>query len=91
MEEPTHVEPWSDAHRGANARRLGYVGLDPGQGLGSQLVEMGTSRADDAGVPCYLETGTDSDIAFYRKRGFEVVGQADCYGYTLTGMIRPPR
>jgi ribosomal protein S18 acetylase RimI-like enzyme len=62
-----------------------------GQGLGSTLVEMGTSRADDAGVPCYLETGTDSNIAFYRKRGFEVVGQADCYGYTLTGMIRPPR
>ena len=62
-----------------------------GQGLGSTLVEMGTSRADDAGVPCYLETGTDSNIAFYRKRGFEVIGQADCYGHTLTGMIRPPR
>ena len=62
-----------------------------GQGLGSQLVELGTSRADDAGVPCYLETGTDSNIAFYRKRGFEVLGQADCYWYTLTGMVRRPR
>jgi ribosomal protein S18 acetylase RimI-like enzyme len=62
-----------------------------GQGLGSRLVEQGTSRADEAGVPCYLETGTDSNIAFYRKRGFEIIGQADCYGYTLTGMIRPPR
>jgi ribosomal protein S18 acetylase RimI-like enzyme len=62
-----------------------------GQGLGSQLVEMGTSRADDARVPCYLETGTDSNIAFYQKRGFEVIGQADCYGHTLTGMVRPPR
>jgi ribosomal protein S18 acetylase RimI-like enzyme len=62
-----------------------------GQGLGSQLVEMGTSRADDAGVLCYLETGTDSNIAFYRKRGFEVIGQTDCYGHTLTGMVRPPR
>jgi ribosomal protein S18 acetylase RimI-like enzyme len=62
-----------------------------GQGLGSALVELGTSRADAAGVPCYLETGTDSNIAFYRKRGFEVIGQADCYGHTLTGMVRPPR
>ena len=62
-----------------------------GQGLGSTLVEMGTSRADEASVPCYLETGTDSNIAFYRKRGFEVVGHAECYGYTLTGMIRQPR
>jgi ribosomal protein S18 acetylase RimI-like enzyme len=62
-----------------------------GQGLGSQLVEIGMSRADAASVPCYLETGTDSNIAFYRKRGFEVIGQTDCYGHTLTGMIRPPR
>jgi ribosomal protein S18 acetylase RimI-like enzyme len=62
-----------------------------GQGFGSTLVEMGTSRADTAGVPCYLETGTDSNIAFYRRRGFEVVGQADLYGHTLTGMVRPPR
>jgi hypothetical protein len=52
---------------------------------------MGTSQADGAGVPCYLETGTDANIAFYRKRGFEIIGQADCYGYTLTGMIRLPR
>jgi ribosomal protein S18 acetylase RimI-like enzyme len=62
-----------------------------GQGLGSALVEMGTSRADEAGVPCYLETGTDANIAFYRKRGFELIGQADCYGHMLTGMIRGPR
>jgi ribosomal protein S18 acetylase RimI-like enzyme len=62
-----------------------------GQGLGSQLVEMGTSRADDARVPCYLETGTDSNIAFYQKRGFEIIGQVDLYGHTLTGMIRKPR
>ena len=62
-----------------------------GQGLGSTLVEMGTSRADAAGVPCYLETGTDSNIEFYRKRGFEIIGQADLYGHALTGMIRRPR
>jgi ribosomal protein S18 acetylase RimI-like enzyme len=62
-----------------------------GQGLGSALVALGTSRADEAKVPCYLETGTDSNIAFYRKRGFEVIGQADCFGHTLTGMIRKPR
>lgn len=62
-----------------------------GQGLGSQLVELGTSQADDASVPCYLETGTDSNIAFYRKRGFEVIGQADLDGHTLTGMVRQPR
>lgn len=61
-----------------------------GQGLGSALVEMGTTSADAAGVPCYLETGTQSNIDFYTKRGFDVVGQADFDGHTLTGMVRPP-
>ena len=36
-----------------------------GRGLGSELVEVGTSRADEAGLPCYLETGTQSNIDFY--------------------------
>jgi ribosomal protein S18 acetylase RimI-like enzyme len=62
-----------------------------GQGLGSKLVEVGTSRADAAGVPCYLETGTESNIDFYTKRGFEIVGQTDYLGHTLTGMVRQPR
>ena len=62
-----------------------------GQGLGSALVEVGTAKADAAQLPCYLETGTDSNIAFYTKRGFEIIGQVDCYGHTLTGMIREPR
>ena len=62
-----------------------------GQGLGSDLVEVGTSRADAARVPCYLETGTQSNIDFYTKRGFEIVGQAEFDGHTLTGMVRRPR
>jgi ribosomal protein S18 acetylase RimI-like enzyme len=69
------------------------VGARPecqGQGLGSALVEVGTSRADAAGVPCYLETGTQANIDFYAKRGFEVVGQTDFDGHTLTGMVRQP-
>jgi ribosomal protein S18 acetylase RimI-like enzyme len=62
-----------------------------GTGLGSALLEIGTSQADSAGLPCYLETGTESNVAFYSKRGFEVVGQAEVYGFTLYGMVRPPK
>jgi ribosomal protein S18 acetylase RimI-like enzyme len=62
-----------------------------GQGLGSALIEYGTAKADAAGIPCYLDTATDSNIAFYSKRGFEVVGQAQVKGYTLTGMVRQPQ
>jgi len=59
-------------------------------GLGSALVEYGTSQADAAGIPCYLETATESNIAFYSKRGFEVTNQADILGFTLYGMVRQP-
>jgi ribosomal protein S18 acetylase RimI-like enzyme len=62
-----------------------------GQGLGGQLLELGTSQADAASLPCYLETATESNIAFYAKRGFEVIGQAEVLGHTLTGMVRKPR
>ncbi|MGI8658971.1 MAG: GNAT family N-acetyltransferase [Candidatus Limnocylindria bacterium] len=61
-----------------------------GQGLGSALIEAGTSRADAAGVPCYLETATQENIDFYSKRGFEVIGHTDLAGHTLTGMVRKP-
>jgi ribosomal protein S18 acetylase RimI-like enzyme len=62
-----------------------------GRGLGSALVEIGASQADDAGIPCYLETGTDSNIAYYSKRGFEILDQTEVLGHTITGMLRKPR
>lgn len=62
-----------------------------GTGLGSALIELGTSPADAAGVPCYLETATASNIAYYSKRGFEITGQANVLGFTLSGMLRPPQ
>ena len=70
---------------------IGTTPARQGQGLGSSLMETGTSKADAAGLPSYLETATDADIAFYSKRGFEVTGQADVLGFTLSGMVRQPR
>jgi len=70
------------------------IGTSPtrqGTGLGSALLELGTSEADAAGIPCYLETATESNVAYYSKRGFEVTGQANVLGFTLYGMVRQPR
>jgi ribosomal protein S18 acetylase RimI-like enzyme len=61
-----------------------------GHGHGSRLIEEGTSRADAAGVPCYLETASEANVAYYRKRGFEVIGEGTVHGVTLYGMVRPP-
>ena len=70
---------------------IGTRSAQQGKGLGSALLELGTSEADAAGLPCYLETGTESNVAFYSKRGFEVTGQGGIYGFTLYGMVRQPR
>jgi ribosomal protein S18 acetylase RimI-like enzyme len=70
---------------------LGTLPERQGQGLGSALVKIGTDRADEAHLPVYLETATDADIAFYTKRGFQIIGQTQVQGYTLSGMVRPAR
>lgn len=87
------AEPFHKTVRGPHwyLVAIGTRRVRQGQGLGSALVEVGTSRADAAGVPCYLETGTQGNVDFYAKRGFEVVGQADVAGFTLYGMVRPAR
>lgn len=61
-----------------------------GKGIGSALIDTGAAKADSAGLPCYLETGTESNVAFYSKRGFEVIGKEDVLGFTLWGMLRRP-
>jgi ribosomal protein S18 acetylase RimI-like enzyme len=55
---------------------LEAVGVDPstrGMGVGTRLLEPILARADEAGLPCYLETMTERNVAWYRKLGFEVV------------------
>jgi GNAT superfamily N-acetyltransferase len=43
------------------------------QGYGSALLEPGLERCDAEGMPAYLETQREANIAFYRRFGFEVV------------------
>lgn len=69
---------------------LGTTPGAQGKGLGSALVDIGAAKADAAGIPCYLETGTESNVAFYTKRGFEVIGKEDVLGFTVWGMVRKP-
>jgi ribosomal protein S18 acetylase RimI-like enzyme len=54
-------------------------GVDPalqGQGRGSALVRDGLARADEAGLPCYLNTNTPANLPFYERLGFTVLEEA---------------
>jgi len=55
---------------------LAGIGFDPPyrrRGIGSALLAKGTDAADAAGLPCALLTNSEDNLAFYGKRGFEVV------------------
>lgn len=69
---------------------LGTAPDQQGKGIGSSLVAVGTEKADAAGLPCYLETATDADVAFYSKRGFEVAAEDDLPGLRGRAMVRKP-
>ena len=65
---------------------LSAVGVDParhGEGLGSALVRRGIERAERDGRPIYLETGTESNVRFYERLGFEVLEQSVATGLEL--------
>jgi len=54
---------------------LGVSRAAQGHGVGSRLLKVGTDRCDAAGLPAYLETQTERNIALYRRHGFEVTGE----------------
>ena len=59
---------------------LWALGVDPahqGRGIGGSLLAPTLARAREAGFPCYLETQTESNVAFYRKQGFELLHEAE--------------
>ena len=72
------------------------IGVDPprqGQGIGGQLMQPVFARADAGQLPCYLETQKERNVPFYRRHGFDVVGETDPPrgGPHFWLMARPPR
>lgn len=75
---------------------LWAVGVEPAyqrQGIGGRLLQPILARADEEQVPCYVETQVESNLPFYRKWGFVVVGQGQVLdqGLPMWMMRREPR
>ena len=54
---------------------LKLLGVDPegqGQGIGSTLLRASLEELDKDGLPAYLETGTERNVRFYQRFGFDV-------------------
>jgi GNAT superfamily N-acetyltransferase len=73
-------------HPGDRHLYLAVLGVEPGlqgAGVGSALLRPGLELCDREGLPAYLETGKERNLAFYGRHGFRVTD-------TLTLPMGPP-
>jgi len=63
------------------------------EGVGSAMISTMLERCDEEGLPAYLESSKESNIAFYRRHGFEVTEEFHLPddGPPLWRMWRAPR
>ena len=75
---------------------LGPIGVDPmrqGEGFASKLMRPMLDRADAEGLPVFLDTNTEENIALYEHFGFRVKERADMPEADIwnVAMLREPR
>jgi GNAT superfamily N-acetyltransferase len=74
---------------------LGVLGIDPthqGRGLSKHLLGPTLARADAEKKPAYLETAKESNLAYYRRFGFEITREVRVESAPpLWCMLRAPR
>jgi len=66
---------------------LQIIGVDPayqGQGFSSRLLRPVLERIDRKGMPCYLETNAEKNVAIYQRFGFEVLLEDKLPGTEVT-------
>jgi ribosomal protein S18 acetylase RimI-like enzyme len=72
---------------------LGTAVERQGTGVGGALMRPVLEHCDAEGIPCYLESSKERNVPFYRRHGFEVVGDARLPGDgpTIWTMWREPQ
>lgn len=73
---------------------LGVLASDEnarGRGHGTAVLRPGLLAADDEGLSSFLETGTESNLTYYARFGFEVTTKLDLDdGTRIWCLTRPP-
>jgi len=71
---------------------LGVRPVQQRRGIGSALLGSALAQAARPGLPWYLDTANQANLAFYGRHGFQVMatGVVAGGGPALWGMARPP-
>ena len=67
---------------------LGVLSQFHGNGIGSQLLKHCLNIADEAKIPCYLETDALINVSLYERHGFKVINEVPIHGYKTWLMWR---
>ena len=91
-----HLERMEQRHRHDRSHWylfiLGTEQAAQGQGLGSALLAHMLARVDAAGLPAYLESSSERNLALYGRHGFAVTSEvAIPGGPRIWPMRREPR
>ena len=70
---------------------LGVAPIAQGKGVGSAILKHTLAPLDRAGVPAFLETTTERNVALYQRHGFEISGKFELPGLRMWTMTRAPR
>jgi GNAT superfamily N-acetyltransferase len=75
---------------------LSAIGVRPayqGQGIGPALMQPILKQADAAGLPCYLETHDEKNVAIYERQGFLIATREvpPKHPVPVWAMVREPR
>lgn len=88
----TWISAWAGRDLAEAHVHLGPVAVDAslqGQGFGTILLREHCRRLDETGQTGYLETDKPANVVFYRRFGYDVVGEADVIGVPTWFMRRP--
>ena len=61
------------------------------QGIGAHALSLALDEADEAGLPVILGTQEERNVQFYKRMGFDSVGEYDIGGIKHWEMVRQPR
>jgi len=91
-----YVTAMERAHPGGEHWYLTLLAVDPmawRRGIGTTLLEPSLASIDREGLPCYLETQKEANLAYYRRFGFDETERLTPSpgGPPLFTMTRPAR